>query len=167
VEGLFEARALPSPRVTSVGFGARASRSGPGLLGFRIDLLADYGQRSTAIGTVSVDTVSVGPSLFVQARRGLFALEGGAGLRVGLADLTGHPNASSQERGGSLLSAWGGPVVNVDAYAELIHGVALALGGELGDAPFPVRGLVVGPSGGDVSIVGVWFGAHVGVAGLF
>jgi hypothetical protein len=167
IEALLEGRALPSSGVYGLGAGASISRRSRRALGFRVDVLADHAQTGTALGAVTVDAVSTGPSLFLEARRGLFALDAGVGVRVGIASFAGRPKDSVTTSGTSFVSAWGGPFANAGVQLELGRGVALVAGGEVGDAPFPARGTVTVPGGEAVSIAGVWFGGHGGAAVLF
>jgi hypothetical protein len=167
VEALAEMRAFPSPAITSLGFGAAVSWHRSGTMGIGLDVLADEGRTSTPLGTVSVDALSMGPCAFLEMVRGAFTLRGSAGVRVGVVALSGHA-ASSNVRSESFRSPWGGPFAAVAAYFAIGDVVALTVGGDAGDAPFPVHGrVVVGSAVSDVSIAGPWLGARVGVTASF
>jgi hypothetical protein len=168
IEGLFEVRRLPVPGVTSLGVGVAVSRRVRGPIGVELDLLGDHGEATTLLGDVSLDTLSLGPSVFLETERGRFTLRGGAGLRVGLADLSGHASSSGDVVSRSFWSPWGGPFASASGYLAIVRGVALTLGAQLGDAPFPVTGrVIVGTAETDVSLVGAWFEARAGVSGSF
>jgi hypothetical protein len=164
VEGLFEARALPASGLAAIGLGASLSFRRKGGLILRVDVLADHAQKDVSLGSVAVDSLSTGPTLMLELHRGAFAVAGGAGVRIGVADLTGRPSDVLQARGASFVSVWGGPFVDAEVEVRVARGVAVVAGGELGDVPFPTRATVVAPGGGTVSIVGVWFGAYGGLA---
>jgi hypothetical protein len=159
---------LPSPGLTSYGFGARLSHRGKSPWGWSVDLVADGGRvspsLSPSLGTVSIDTLSVGPSLFLEKAWAWLAVEGDAGLRLGAAYLQGDPADPAKTKGASLVSPWGGPFLGVGVRALPVRTFAVDVGGELGAAPSPIHG-EVGTS--DVSVGGVWLSAHVGAVFFF
>jgi hypothetical protein len=110
---------LPSPGLTSYGFGARLSRRRKSPWGWSVDLVADGGRVPSSLGTGSIDTLSAGPSLFLEKAWDWFAVEGDAGLRLGAAHLKvgaapspihGQVETSDVSVGGVWLSAHVGAV---------------------------------------------------------
>jgi hypothetical protein len=121
------------------------------------DLSFERGSRSTLLGDVAGNTVSLGA--WVGARLDLepFEVRGGVGLRGGVAILKGSPNPSAQ--GGTVTGPWVGPMLAVAgrwSHERFLVEVSVDGGVNL----VPVRGLL--ESGGEVSISGAWLGLHVG-----
>jgi hypothetical protein len=98
----------PSPVEVSVNGLARHFFLSPGLLWggslrldyqqapspfvFGVDLAGEHQQTPNALGHISIDSMSLAPSAQWDARFGIFAFRMGLAIRVGVANVAGHPN---------------------------------------------------------------------------
>jgi hypothetical protein len=124
------------------------------------DAVVEGNQQSTALG--GVDSLLASGSLTGAARLplGPLTLEGGGGVRAGMARLAGRGSA----RAGTVSAPWLGPLGTLRAVLTLSQGFAVSLGGEIGWATGGVIGGVrAAPDLPDLSVRGAWWGAALGV----
>jgi hypothetical protein len=128
-------------------------------LGADLDVSVARAEAHTALGDVSASSWSAAlrgvlrgvlPPLFVDA---------GAGLRLGIARLSGTPNDSSVASGGVVAGPWAGPLTHAGLGVK-IHSVALVLGVEGG---YRLRGVTGEVDGTDaVPLDGAWLSVSLG-----
>lgn len=145
VEVLGGGRRFPEMALWLWGGGARVSWR-PGWIGLGLEARAERGELTVELGYLTVDTV--GGSLFglVGLTHRWLLLEGGAGVRVGSARVTGTPNDPALASGGSQAGAWAGPMLFGQVGAQWDRLVVL-LGLEGGLVLLGVRGRIDGAGG--------------------
>jgi hypothetical protein len=147
------------------GIGARATfdlAAGPEI---SIDAMAESGSVSSALGTIAVDSWTVGAAASAHRTFGRLTLHAGGGLRLGLAHFSGDPSSSALTEGRTLSAPWGGPMLTSGGLFDLGRRFALSLDAEVGYAALPARALV--SSGPDARVEGAFLGATVGGAVRF
>ncbi len=160
LEAFGVARRVFTTNLWQLGGGARVSFSGP-VLGAALEVEGAHGQRSTALGTVAVDSATVSLLATLSAPElGAFTLSGGLGARGGVGLVTGTPFDPISSRGGSLLAPWLGPCVTLRGIATW-RAWFVSLNVESGLTLLGVQGTVSGARG--PGLVGPWLGLSLGV----
>jgi hypothetical protein len=143
-----------------LGIGARATvdlDAGPELT---LDALAEAGSVASTLGTIAVESWTVGAALSARRAFGRLTLHAGGGVRVGLVHFSGDPSSSATAEGKTLSAPWGGPMLVCGGLVDLGRRFALSLDAELGYAALPARALAVG--GPDARVEGTFLGATAG-----
>jgi hypothetical protein len=112
------------------------------------------------LGSVDALVASLGLTAIAGTSWGAFALEGGAGVRAGVASLAGRPDAGAV--GHTFTGAWGGPLAHAGAAWAWAPAWAVVATAEGGWVTEETAGLVAGdPS---VELNGAWWSSAVGLA---
>ncbi len=147
------------------GIGARASfdlAAGPEI---SIDAMAEAGSVTSTLGTISVESWTVGAAASAHRTLGRLTLHAGGGLRLGIAHFSGDPSSSAVAEGKTLSAPWGGPMLAGGGLFDLGRRFAISIDAEVGYAALPARALAVG--GPDARVEGAFLGATVGGAVRF
>jgi hypothetical protein len=128
-------------------------------LGWTLDVTADHGDAQRSLGTVSIETVSLGAALLAHHEWSRFGLEVGPGLRLGVAMLQGKASQPDRTRSGSVIGVWSGPLAMLGFTVAVTSRVLVGVRGECGYALASVGGQT-GTS--EVAIDRLWLGAHLG-----
>ena len=142
-----------------LGLGARATLDlddGPEIM---IDTLVEAGSVASTLGTIAVESWTLGAALSARRVVGRLMLHGGGGIRVGFAHFSGDPLSGNAE-GRTLSAPWGGPMLVCGGIFDLGRRFALSLDAELGYVALPARALAVG--GPDARVEGAFLGATAG-----
>ncbi len=142
-------RRFPSMALWLWGGGARLGWR-PGLLGVGVDLRAEHAEVTNALGLLTVDTI--GGSLYgvVGLSHPWLVLEGGIGVRMGSARVTGAPRDSALATGASVAGVWLGPMA-FGQFGVQWDRLVVLVGIEGGSVLVGVRGRVDGTGGVGVS----------------
>jgi hypothetical protein len=124
-----------------------------------IDAEAEHGSARVSLGSVSIDTLSVGAAMLQHAWSKI-GLHVGVGARVGALYLSGEPDSMGSVRGGSGWAPWGGPMGVASASFVAARYLAVDLAVEIGYVVAPAGGLVAGSR--EVAIEGPWIGIQLG-----
>jgi hypothetical protein len=157
------------------GFVAQVSTAGPsssggavvvagdvgGHLGWMADIAFQRGDRTVALGRVTVDNASGLAAFLARASWGRTTVRAGLGLRSGGAWLSGTPVDFTTVGGGAVNGAWWGPLALVDGSVTLGGRVVLELTFEGGRVLLPVVATI--PGAAPVAIDGNWIRGALGV----
>jgi hypothetical protein len=158
---------LGEPKATF--FGARLSFEHSLANDLVLSLSLDGARGASSAGSARIrgETLTAGAQLYLEATTHGARWQAGPGARVGVARLSGHPNADSALEGESLSAVWGGPELRarVATLASAPWAPAFALDLGAGYVALPVRGLVDGTESA-FALEGVWLSAcaQVGLA---
>lgn len=123
----------------ALGGGVRVERDISTSLGWSVDVLGHHGERSVALGNISVEALSSGASLMFHRAWVPLTLCAGPGLRLGIARVRGEP-LSDAAYGDSITGVWGGPFATGRGSVALSKKLALGAGVEGGVGLFDVIG---------------------------
>jgi hypothetical protein len=154
------------PNATAGG-GVAVARATPPGFGVTADAIVESGAQLTSLGTVDALLVSASVEGVARVRTGLVTWEPGVGARLGWARLTGQGGVASGAPAfaGALAGTWFGPLVALRGRLALPRRFVVSLGAEVGDATAGLRGRVDGLD--EVSVLGVWWNAMLGVGHAF
>ncbi len=110
-------------------------------------------------GNVRLFLVSLAPRLVARGRYRSLVLEIGAGMRVGVARLSGQPSEPAMIEGRVLHAAWGGPIAVSAVRVPLGSRARVGVGIEAGYTTLSVVGRV--PMAPPVELRGAWLGLHL------
>lgn len=156
----FDARWLTIGSDPMLGVGARVGAEPFGRVGFVFDFAGEHASTAAALGTVGVDSYSLGAAALVRADAHPLVLRGGAGVRLGVAHMVGLPDPARAE-GHAVTGVWSAPIATGSAGLRIARGLVLELALEAGYVVLPVRGVVFG--GPDVRVDGFFVGGGVGL----
>jgi hypothetical protein len=144
-----------------VGGGLRLGKDLPKHLALSLDVMFVHGSELVSLGRVAIDLITAAPALLARLQLGPVDLRGGLGFRVGGVRLTGSPADPATARGGSLATAFYGPILTVGTSVRLWRLLLLEVAGEAGWMIRPVGGLVSHQR--EVSLQGVFLGLQLGL----
>ncbi len=124
------------------------------------DLSVEQGSATVSLGGVEVSLVSAGAAVLLRRGAGRFLVEGGAGVRGGLARLRGKPDSPTVVPD-SHTAWWGGPVVTARIFGPASGRLAIVLTVEAGYAVLDTGGLVNGVR--EVALDGAWLAIQLGL----
>lgn len=145
-----------------VGVGWDSSRH----VGLTLDVLARHGVADLGLGSISVDTVSLGATTNFFFGWTRLRLRAGGGLRGGMVRLHGQPADPARTKGDSFFGGWLGPALALGATGRIGRRIALELTAEGGYVVLPVIGQTAGSPDCTVSIAGPFLGLQLGI-GVF
>ena len=148
-----------------LGVGARVGVDPLSTLGVDLDVMAEHGTSSSALGSVALDSASIGAVMRFRREIARLTLHGGPGVRAGLAWIAGYPSAPALAVGHQIDGVWAAPVAAVGIGYTTPQHLALELGLEAGYVVLPVRGIV--DEGRDVRADGFFSGATIGAGWAF
>lgn len=158
LHGLAAARSLGS-QATTFGVGIAALLPLSDHTALSGDVLAEGGLSPVSAGNVRLILVSLAPRLLARARYRSFVLEIGAGMRVGIARLSGQPSEPAMVEGRTIQAAWGGPIAVSAVRVPLGSRVRVGMGLEAGYTTLSVVGRI--PMAPPVELRGAWLGLHL------
>ncbi len=140
---------------------AKNHRRGIGWIG---DVQAQHSSVTLALGSVSVDVLSVAAALAYHHEWGRLGLQVGGGLRGGAVRLSGEPTSMQAALGHSGWGAWGGVMGVANLSVIATRRLVFDLGVEVGYVFLPAAGLV--SQRREVAVDGAWIGFQLGI-GIF
>jgi hypothetical protein len=143
------------------GAGVRVGRDEFAMAGWTIDLLAEHGEMDASLGRVSMDTFTAGGGLYLYRRWAWATFQGGFGLRLGMARLSGKAGAGAEAHAESGIAPWGWPTAMAGLRVEPIGPLVIEASGETGYVVLPMSGTV--DDRREILIDGLWLGAQLGV----
>lgn len=144
------------------GGGVSLERAVSAVVSWEVDLDAETGWAKAQLGTVQALGASGALSLAASARAGPAMLSVGAGSRLGVVRLIGHPADPVQARGGSVAGGWLGAFASARALLPLGQGAGPMLRLEGGWVVSPVLGQVSEQR--PVGFEGLWLSVQLGVS---
>jgi hypothetical protein len=162
LHGLAAARTL-GLQATTVGGGVAASVPIGRRTALSGDLVLEGGLSPVSAGNVHLFLASLAPRLVARGRLRSCIVEAGAGLRVGLARLSGESSDPMMLEGRVIVAPWGGPIAVSSVRFPLGSQTSVGLGLEAGYTTLSVVGRV--PMEPPVELRGAWVGLHMS-AGL-
>jgi hypothetical protein len=161
IEAVFALRRMGAADLTTAGGGARASFVHHGWLALGGDLLVEGGSADVPLGSIRTILASGSVSARLRQRTGWLAVEGGIGVRVGLAQMQGVAAdvVPRPETRASTLP-WAGPMAMVRLEADLPKSFILVAGIEAGRVTRAADGRVDGRT--ELSIDKDWIVFTVG-----
>jgi len=145
----------------TLGFGLRAGSDAWPIFGWTADMHADHASVPASLGSVAVDTVSIGGAFVAHQSWSALALRGGLGFRGGIARLTGEPNDPDAVRASTLNAPWGGPMAVAGVGIRPITMLSIELVAEAGYVILPVRAKVAAER--EAGVDGAWIGATLAI----
>jgi hypothetical protein len=142
---------------TTASGGLRLSLDGARRPGLTFDLQGSTAGVPVSVGSVTVTTIALVPSLHarIESDSGRWSARAGAGPKVGYSFLGGNPSAPPSEAAGFTFSApWAGISSFVALRARPAGPIVIELAGEGGVVLSPLAGLVDGRR--EVTITGPW-----------
>jgi hypothetical protein len=146
------------------GGGLRASEDSFPAIGWSADVLVEHGTIAASLGTVAIDTVTVGGALLLHHEWSIVSMRSGLGLRGGVATMHGEPYARHLAEGKSVAAPWVWPMLVVGVSVAPARPLVVELGAEGGYVVLPMGGRVGGTR--EVLLDGAWVSAQLGV-GMF
>ncbi len=143
-----------------VGGGVRVASTGASPLGWIVDTALDRGSLATSLGGVTTDVLGIAAAVTYHVRAGRVRLEGGAGMRGGVAWISGTPMTTAVA--GSITAPWLGPLALGELVVGLGERTALSASIEAGHVIAPVTALVAGQP--EVALAGTWLVAQLGIS---
>lgn len=154
-------RSFFSESTAQWGGGMRLGRDEFEHVGWTADILGEHGATDVSLGTVYLDTITVGGSLYLYRRWSVVTFQLGVGVRLGAARLSGKPYQSESAYAGSGIAPWGWPTAIGGLRLRPIGPIVIEASGELGYVVLPMAGAVGGVR--EVTIAGPWVGAQLGL----
>lgn len=143
------------------GAGVRVGRDQFSLAGWTVDMLAEHGELDVTQGRVTMDTFTLGGSLYLYRRWAWLTFQLGFGIRVGMARLSGRPDEGSGVQAQSGIAPWGWPTATAGIRIEPIGPLVIEAAGETGYVVLPMSGTV--DDRREILVDGLWLGAQLGV----
>lgn len=130
-------------------------------IGWSFDALVEHGVIRADVGTVSLDTFTIGGSILVHQQWSVLAMRAGLGIRGGVARMQGDPDRTSVAQGKSAAAPWGWPL-GVFAFSVIpFRPLVLEVAAEAGYVVLPL-GASSGPVR-EVTLDGGWWGLQFGM----
>jgi hypothetical protein len=142
------------------GVGVRIGTDRTPRVGLVLDAAFEHASVASALGTIDIDAYSVGAAALARRALGPFVLRAGAGVRVGVARMSGVPFATDRAAGRSIDGVWGAPIAVGTLGLHVMPRLLLELATEFGYAFPPVHGIA--GSGADAHFSGSYVGGSVG-----
>jgi hypothetical protein len=154
-------RSFFSEQTALWGGGVRVGRDEFSVAGWTADLLAEHGETEVSLGRVTMDTFTVGGSLYLYRRWAWATFQLGFGIRVGMARLSGETDESVEAQTASGIAPWGWPTANGGLRIEPYGPLIIEAAGETGYVVLPMSGTVDGRR--EYTVDGLWLGAQLGI----
>ena len=161
ISAVVSRRAFFSEDSAQWGGGVRLGRDEFSTIGWTADVLAEHGSTTVRRGTVSLDTLTLGGSIYAYRRLSVLTFQLGAGVRLGVARLAGQPFANETVRAGSGIAPWGWPTAIAGLRLHPYGPLVIEMSGEVGYVVLPMKGNAGGST--EVTIAGPWVGASLGL----
>jgi hypothetical protein len=127
------------------------------------DLRLESGSADVSLGTIRTMLVSASGSLRIRKRLGWVAVEGGLGVRGGLAYMRGIPaEITPRPDATSATLPWWGPMIMLRVEASIAERVAFVMGLEAGRVIYAAGGRSGGRT--ELAIENQWVGVTLGPA---
>jgi hypothetical protein len=146
------------------GGGLRLGRDEAHHLGWTVDVQAVHGSWSQAVGSISIDALSVGAGLWLHHSWSRWSFRGGPGLRGGAVRMSGNPADPRVLIGQTFWGPWLGPEATVAFDVVITRRFMVGIAVDVGYVVVETQARANGTPA--VGMDGPWLGAQVGI-GIF
>ncbi len=160
-----EARTAARPSIWLVGGGVSLERAFARFLGGVIDLVAESGDATLPVATVTMRDLMVTAGVSIGARAGRWSVDAVPGVTVGLVHLAASPRDATAV-GATLDGVWAGPSLGARGRCALSRRVFVVAAATAGLTTRRVSGLVDGQTA-LFEIRGPWLSLAAGVGAAF
>ncbi len=143
------------------GGGVRLADDPFALFGWSADAIVEHGRINASLGSVDIDTATLGGSIVLHREWGPLSMRAGMGLRMGAARMSGQPHRSDLAIGRSVWAPWGWPLGVVALSITPIRPLVIEAQGEAGYVVLPLGGRVGGTQ--EITLAGAFAVLQLGV----